>query len=220
MESMATYGEAKVACERQVAQTFGPDRCLIARVGLIGGPGDLFDRSGYWPLRFARPALADGSVLVPESPDLPTQVIDVRDLAGWLVAAGERRIAGIYNAGGETVRFADHLEVARAVAGHRGPVVRADSRWLLDHGVEPWMGARSLPLWLPDPAWHGFNARDSTAARRAGLLTRPLSETLADTLGWELTRDPGRVRQAGLADEDERSLLTELLSGESPHART
>jgi hypothetical protein len=70
------------------------------------------------------------------------------------------------------------------------------------------------------PAWHGFNARDSTAARRAGLLTRPLSETLADTLAWELTRDPGRVRQAGLADDDERQLLAELLSGESPFART
>lgn len=218
METMASYGEAKVACERHVRQTFGPDRCLIARVGLIGGPGDLFDRSGYWPLRFARPARADGSVLVPESPELPTQVIDVRDLADWLVGAGERRVAGTFNAGGETVSFADHLEVARAVAGHRGPVVEADSQWLVDHGVEPWMGRRSLPLWLPDPAWRGFNARDSRAARRAGLLTRPLAETLADTLAWELTRDPFRTRLAGLSDSDERSLLAEL--SPAPPGRT
>ena len=147
-------------------------------------------------------------------------MIDVRDLAGWLVAAGERRVAGTYNVGGETLRFADHLEIARRVAGHRGPVVAADSQWLLDHRVQPWMGARSLPLWLPDPAWHGFNARNGGAARRAGLLTRPLPETLADTLDWELTRDPHRLRQAGLTDADERQLLAELASAGSHQPRT
>jgi 2'-hydroxyisoflavone reductase len=39
------------------------------------------------------------------------------------------------------------------------------------------------------------------------LVTRPLEETLADTLAWERTRKPGRRRQAGLSDADERSLL-------------
>ncbi len=69
------------------------------------------------------------------------------------------------------------------------------------------MGERSLPLWLPLPDYAGFCARDSNAARAAGLVTRPLEETLADTLAWERTRKPGRRRQAGLSDADERSLL-------------
>ncbi len=63
MEDMETYGQAKVACEQHVLEGFGADRSLIARVGLIGGPGDTFDRTGYWPLRFSRPAAPDGSVL-------------------------------------------------------------------------------------------------------------------------------------------------------------
>jgi nucleoside-diphosphate-sugar epimerase len=210
MESMETYGEAKVACERHVLQGFGPDRTAIARVGLIGGPGDIFDRTGYWPLRFARPARADGAVLVPDAPDLPTQVIDVRDLAAWIVEVGTRGVAGIFNVTGETVLFPEHLDVARAVAGHTGPVVRADQRWLLAQGVREWMGERSLPLWLADPDWIGFNARDNSRARAAGLITRPLEATLEDTLAWELTRGPTRTRGAGLSDDDERALLHAL----------
>jgi nucleoside-diphosphate-sugar epimerase len=210
MESMETYGEAKVACEQRVHRAFGASRVLIARVGLIGGPGDVFDRTGYWPLRFARPATVDQTVLVPDAPQLATQVIDVRDLAWWLVDAGLRNVAGVFNAAGETVLLPDHLEIARTVAGHTGPVARTDQHWLLARGVQPWMGERSLPLWLVDPEWLGFNARDSAKARHAGLRTRPLHQTLADTLEWELNRQSGRARQAGLSDDDERELLTAL----------
>ena len=83
-------------------------------------------------------------------------------------------------------------------------------QWLFDQGVQPWMGERSLPLWLVDPDWLGFNARDSSKARQDGLTTRPLEQTLADTLSWELTRPADRRRRAGLTDNDERALLAAL----------
>jgi hypothetical protein len=210
METMESYGEAKVACEDHVLRGMGGDRALIARAGLIGGPGDVSDRSGYWPLRFARPASSDGAVLVPDAPDLVAQVIDVRDLATWIVDAAERGVTGRFNATGESVPFLQHLETARAVAGHAGPVVRADPGWLQSLGVQEWTGPRSLPLWLADPAWVGLNAADGSRARAAGLVTRPLRETLADTLAWETTRDPARTRRAGLSDEQERALLEAL----------
>jgi hypothetical protein len=104
------------------------------------------------------------------------------------------------------------LDVAREVAGHSGPVVEADQEWLQAHGVEPWMGERSLPLWLPMPEYAGFNARDSSAVRAAGLVTRPLKETLADTLSWEMAAGPDRPRRAGLSDDDERALLAVLVT--------
>jgi nucleoside-diphosphate-sugar epimerase len=210
MASMDSYGQAKVACERHACDAFGAGRTLIARVGLIGGPGDTFDRTGYWPLRFRRPAAADGSVLVPGVPGLATQVIDVRDLASWLVDAGERRLSGVFNVVGETIPLPDHLALAREVAGHTGPVVAAPQDWLAAHGVQPWMGERSLPLWLPLPQYAGFSSRDGSAARAAGLTTRPLAETLADTLAWELSRNLQRPRRAGLSDHDERRLLHAL----------
>lgn len=210
MADMSVYGEAKVACERLVLDALGPDRALVARVGLIGGPGDEFDRTGYWPARFATPAAADGSVLVPDEPDLSASVIDVRDLAGWLLDAGRRGVAGTYDVLGPRIALAEHLEVARRVAGHIGPLRPASSAWLLEHGVEPWMGPRSLPLWLPDPGWRGFNARDGARAWAAGLQTRPLEQTLADALAWERGRAPDHERRAGLTVGEERSLLAEL----------
>jgi 2'-hydroxyisoflavone reductase len=209
MESMQTYGEAKVASEQHVRTGCGLERSLIARVGLIGGPGDVSDRTGYWPSRFARPAGADGSVLIPDSAT-SVQLIDVRDLASWLVESAIARTHGTFDVTGPPTPLTDMLRTARTVAGHTGPVVRVPSAWLVEHGVETWMGPRSLPLWLADdPDWAAFSDRDSARARAAGLRTRPLEQTLADTLAWELTRDPDRPRTAGLTAAEEQALLSE-----------
>jgi 2'-hydroxyisoflavone reductase len=207
MASMETYGQAKVACERHVTEVFGADRCLVARAGLVAGPGDTSDRTGYWPLRFAHPAAEDGSVLVPDASGVGAQVIDVRDLAAWIVASAAAGRTGTFNAIGESMPLAEHLEVAREVGRHDGRLVEVGQEWLLAHGVEPWAGPRSLPLWLPLPEYAGFATRDTRAAEAAGLVARPLEDTLTDALAWELRAGRHRARQAGLSDADERVLL-------------
>jgi nucleoside-diphosphate-sugar epimerase len=209
MESMETYGSAKVSCERYVLDGVGAERALIARASLIGGPGDRSGRSGYWPRRMARPSNPEGRVLVPDAPEVPVQLLDVRDLAAWLVRCAERRTAGIATAGGPTHTLAEHLEAVRGVTGFTGSWEVAGEDWLEEHGVEAWMGPRSLPLWLPAESI-GLNAHDLSRAAALGLRTRPLAETLADTLAWELA-EPGE-RRAGLGDADERELLAELAS--------
>jgi 2'-hydroxyisoflavone reductase len=62
---------------------------------------------------------------VPDAPELVTQVIDVRDLARWLVEVGSCGVCRIFNATGDTVPLTQHLQVARTVASHHGPVVAA-----------------------------------------------------------------------------------------------
>ncbi len=208
MGSMDDYGPAKVACEQAVLDSFGPDRTLVARAGLIGGPGDRSGRSGYWPWRFAHPSNEAGRVLVPDALDRPTAVIDVRDLAAWLVGCAERGTAGVFDAVGPALPLGEHLESARSVAGGDASSVPADEQWLADHGVEEWMGPRSLPLWLRDPDWWGMNARTGDRARAAGLVHRPLTETYADLLVWE--QDRPNPHGAGLTDDEERELLAAL----------
>jgi nucleoside-diphosphate-sugar epimerase len=199
------YGPAKVACENAVLDAFDTDRSLIARAGLIGGPGDHTQRTTYWPWRFANPATHD-AVLVPDAPDLPVAVIDVRDLAQWLVRCLEQGVVGVYNAMGSPVTFPDHLAAARRAAGSLADPVLAPEQWLRDQDVAEWGGPHSMPLWLVDPSWYGFNGRSNAQAVAAGLSLRPLEDTLRDGLDWRAS-EPIEENKAGLTDADEESLL-------------
>jgi len=201
------YGESKVACENACRSAIGP-RLHVLRPGLIGGPGDPSDRFGYWPARFAR--RRDEAVLVPDGTETWTQTIDVRDLAAWIVTAAERGVTGTFNAVGESTPLSRVLDIARASAEHTGALVTVDPTWLLQHGVQPWSGPISLPLWLPPGVgFDGFARRPCAAALDAGLRRRPLSETVAATLDFERASGLERQRKAGLSPEKEKSLLVE-----------
>jgi nucleoside-diphosphate-sugar epimerase len=200
------YAHAKVAAERATAEAIG-DRALIARPGLIAGPGDTSDRFSYWVSRLA--LASDEPILVPDVNDRAVQLIDVRDLAEWLIAAGRRGLTGIYNAVGSERDFSAVLLAAAQVAGHAGQLISADDDWLIAHNVNYWAGPRSLPLWLPRSD-AGFARRSHSRFLAAGGTERSLKQTLEDVLADERTRGLGRERRSGLTREEEKLLLDEI----------
>ena len=198
------YADAKVLAERTSADALG-DRLLIARPGLIVGPGDPSGRFGYWPARFGR----GGTVLAPETEGRFAQVIDVDDLSAWLHRAGANGITGPVNAVGDVIPFAELLSTAASVAGFTGDLLHADDETLLAHSVDYWAGPESLPLWLPASAV-GFCQRSSSAYRRSGGTATPLGETMRRVLDDELARGAERTRKSGLDPRRERQIIESL----------
>lgn len=198
------YGPAKVAIERIVEEAL-PDRWVALRAGLIAGPGDGSDRFGYWVGRFARDG--DDPVLIPDSPTLVTQAVDVRDLASFALTCARGTQTGAVNVVGEQITLPDLLDGAADVAGHVGERIAIPPSWLEGHRVQPWAGERSLPMWLPLPDYAGFMTRSDRRAVEWGLSRRPIRATLVDVLVDERARGLTRPRRAGLTREDETDLL-------------
>jgi 2'-hydroxyisoflavone reductase len=199
------YGPAKVACENAVVEAMGPDASLLARAGLIVGYGDRSDRFGYWPARVA--AAADGEPVLVSPQDAATQVIDVEDLASWLLDCAERGTGGAFNALGDVTTVGAVLQACSGAAGRSPRLVEVGHEWLAEQEVAPWSGPESLPLWLPEPEYAGFMTRRNDAAKAAGLRRRPLDRTVADSLRWERELGLARDRRAGLTPEREQGLL-------------
>lgn len=200
-DPVTNYGAAKVACEELVRAAGIP--YLIARAGLICGPGDPSDRYGYWPARFARD---HRPALLPDLGSTVTQVIDARDLNSWLLDGAESGLTGIFDAVGPPVPWQTLIGAAIEATDYRGRVELADPEWLLSQGVAPWAGPDSLPLWLP-PEAAGLMARSGAAARVAGLRLRPFDQSLEAVLADERSKGLLRARRAGLSADREAELL-------------
>ncbi|MBU2695390.1 NAD-dependent epimerase/dehydratase family protein [Pimelobacter sp. 30-1] len=195
-ESVDAYGGMKVACEQLVLDAV--PGAAVVRPGLIVGPGDPSGRFAYW----ARRSTATGDVLAPGAPSDVVQVIDVRDLAAWVVTLAEDRTGGVYDAVGAPLPIGDLLAACLPDAN----LVWVDQEFLESEGVQPWAGPDGIPVWLPRPAYDGMLAHDAAPALAAGLVTRPPAETSRDTRAW-LDADPA-ARIAGITAEREADLLS------------
>lgn len=203
-DDLTQYDQAKVAAERTTVAALGP-RLLIVRPGLISGPGDPSDRFGYWPMRLA----VGGAVLTPEPDGRRVQVIDVADLAAFVVHAGRERVTGVINAVGHSVPMTDFLAQTASATDFRGRLVPASDEWLLEQDVHYWMGPRSLPLWLPTSEV-GAARRSNAAYLAAGGRVRSMADTIQRALEYERASGLDRPRRSGLSPDDEVQLLGRL----------
>ncbi len=193
----SAYGELKADCEDVVCEAF--PGAFIVRPGLIVGPWDPTGRFTYWPQR-----LADGGrVLAPAPPEAAAQVIDARDLAAFVVSAAERGLSGTFNAVDRPTTRAELLATCNRVAGAEAELVWVDGEFLAAQGVGEWL---ELPLWVHSAELAGLLAVDPARAFAAGLETRPLADTVRDTLEW-VGSGEAPVTEAGLARAKEERLL-------------
>ena len=205
---MEAYGPMKVSCEQAVLA--GAASAMVIRPGLIVGPGDPSGRFTYWPRRLR----AGGEVLAPGAPDDTVQVVDVRDLADWIVDSAESGRTGVVDGIGPVTRFADLLDEVASGVGAEASFTWVDQDFLSGQEVQPWAGPDSLPLWLPRPEYDGMLAHDADLPREAGLRTRTVAESARDTLAWlDATPD---APVSGIGPGREQELLTAWHSRTNP----
>lgn len=200
-----SYGPLKALCEKAVQDVFGI-RSLIVRPGLIVGPHDPTDRFTYWPVRIAR----GGEVLAPDRPDVLTQVIDVRDLAKFIIDLIEQNVSGVFNATGpdHDLSLGRLFDTCKLIGNSDAKFKWAPLDFLNQNNVAPWS---DMPVWLPDTGEDaGFACVDVSKALRAGLKFLSLEETVHDTLEWANSRPADHEWKAGLKPEREKELLNLL----------
>jgi len=172
-----TYGVSKARCEKEIQDAFG-DRALVVRPTYIVGPGDTTDRFPYWPVRLAR----GGEVLAPGRHDDPVQIIDVRDLAEWMVRLLEEQRSGVYNAVGpkDTLTMPRFLEQAKVALNADVKFTWVDDyAFLAEHKID-----EAIPWARLEGNDDGMMSISNRKAIAAGLMFRPLATTVRDTLAW------------------------------------
>ncbi len=175
-----TYGPMKALCEQYTAAAF-KDRVSIVRPGYIVGPLDQSDRFTYWPVRASK----GGEMLAPGTPHDPIQVIDVRDLAAFMMKLVESRTNGTFNADSAPRALTMGQLVTASV--NASPQAGTKVAWVSeDYLAAHWKpDDLDLPPWAPtkgDEA--GFSLTSTAVAQKAGLRSRPLEITVRDTLAW------------------------------------
>ena len=176
----STYGARMAQCERRAAEVLGR-RLTLIRAGLLGGPYDLSERLPRL-IRRVMQAEAGQRILVGSSPEQPVQILDIRDLADFVLGLIVRDVRGVYNAVGDTLPLSSVLEqLSTAVSSEGLGGMGAEFAYLPDDqlaraGIEP---MSQLPLWVPERGYPGFFRVSSARARSAGLASRSLLDTFS-----------------------------------------
>jgi nucleoside-diphosphate-sugar epimerase len=202
-----SYGPMKALCEQYSMEAF-KGRMSVVRPGYIVGPLDRSDRFTYWPVRASR----GGEMLAPGTPQDPIQIIDVRDLAVWMMKLVESRALGYFNAVSPPGAFTmGDLIVASQQAS---PKAGTTATWVPeDFLAAHWKAeALDLPPWGPSKGDDAAASLTSIApAIKTGLRSRPLADTVRDTLAWFQALPPERQAKlrAGLDPKKEAETLAE-----------
>lgn len=198
------YGPGKADCER-AAEKAMPGRVTALRPGFIVGKRDSSKRFIYWPLR----ARAGGEMIVPGSPTDPIQIVDVRDLADFIVHCIETKAMGTYNVTGPKDRLTMQAMVDGCIkaSGSNAKPVWIDPKFLEEQSVP----VERFSLWIPpDGESAGFHQRSIQKAVAAGLTFRSVEDTAKSTLEWYDSL-PEQVKQGvaavGIPAEQEAEVI-------------
>ena len=144
-------------------------------------------------------------MLAPGAPSDPTQMIDGRDMADWIIGLVESQTRGVFHAVSPsgTYTFGELLTDVVVAVGPPGTTLTwVDSAWLLAQGVD----YEEFPLWAGDDPAIDVMTADPAAAIATGLRARTIRQSSAEILA-HIAANPPVEPSTRLSDEREASLL-------------
>lgn len=182
-KNFENFGGGKALCEN-AAEAAMPGRVTNIRPGYIVGPRDTSARFLYWPVR----ASLGGEAIIPGTPADPIQIIDVRDLADWIIHCIEQNITGTFNATGPDKELSMK---AMAEAIRSGIDAKVSHTWVpLEFLESHKVSLARFPLYAPPSGeTAGFHRCSIRRALSKGLKFRPVPETAKATMQWYKSLD-------------------------------
>lgn len=178
LSDFSTYGARLALCEQRVAEAL-PDKTFICRPGLLTGPYDCTERV----TRVLRRMAEGGEMFATGEAEQPIQLLDVRDLAGFLLDRAVAAVPGVVNAVGQSAPARDVLRaMADSIDATGTTFVFPGDDALARAGLQP---MAQLPLWVPQRGYPGFFRVSGARARRLGLNPRPIADTISATWAYQ-----------------------------------
>jgi nucleoside-diphosphate-sugar epimerase len=175
------YNRGKAESERRLHGIFG-EKVTIARPGPIKGIRDTTPDLLTWLMR----AQDGGLHIGPGDGDDSVELVDVRDVARFLMLAIDRALSGTFNLAGKPMRFREFLDACKATTGSGARFEWIPREFLREHGLETDLAlntfAGNFPFWRPAGAQPGLLQVSSEKAFGVGWKTRSFRETALDCL--------------------------------------
>ena len=199
--SLRPYDRGKAESERRLEALLG-ERLTVVRPGPIKGERD--DTPDL--LAWLRRCQAGGRHIGPGDGGEHVQIVDVHDVARFLMLAIQRPLRGTFNLTGAPMTFRDFLNRCNAAMGGGAEFVWIPRDFLHANGLDPapWDDPKvphylgKFPAWHPEPERAGLGQISNRKAFDAGWTQRPFTETALDYL-W--TNDPRNGGDAQWTDE-------------------
>jgi 2'-hydroxyisoflavone reductase len=189
------YGPGKAESERCLEGIVGK-RLTIVRPGPIEGEGNGCTGGGLL-LTWLTRVKSGGRHIGPGDGSDPTQFVDVKDVAKFLVNAIDEQIYGTFNLVETCRSFREHIDCCKVATHSNAEFVWIPRDFLEAHGL-PAPDENGKPNyfqgWRPDATRKGLLEMSNVKALSVGWRNRPFNDSALDALA------PCRVRANGTVD--------------------
>jgi nucleoside-diphosphate-sugar epimerase len=182
------YNRGKAESERRLRSIIG-ERLTIVRPGPIKGERDTTPDLLAWLIR----AQTAGQHIGPGDGNDPVELVDVKDVARFLLLAIGNSLYDTFNLTGRPMSFREFLNACKSVTRSDAQFIWVPQEFLRRHGLETdsalGLFAGNFPLWRPPGATPALWQISSEKAFRAGWQTRRFEETALDCLEFFRSQD-------------------------------